>query len=199
MQSRQSDSYPAFEEIARNGTLEEMYSFLEWALEQNPLQPKNSYFKCNSGESYLTAHSIFPWAIDPKSHFVQGDDCQELSNVVQACPKSGHYKHYELDPEVMTLINAKCPAGSFFDSLFPHREKHPRAVTFKECLEFTGKWRIISLERFIDHMERHGGPAYGGCLGHMVFDMIASKAINPLIPLPSLASSAGRRSGKGTW
>jgi hypothetical protein len=123
--------------------------------------------------------------------FIEGDECQELSNVVQACPKSGQYKDYELSSRLMPLIHAKCSQGFSFDFLFPRRHKHPRAVTFKECLEFTGKWRMISLARFIDHMERHGGPAYGGCLGHMVFDMLAVKATNPLIPLP------GARSGKG--
>jgi hypothetical protein len=86
----------------------------------------------------------------------------------------------------MPLINAKCPPRFSFAFLFTRRKERPRAVTFKECLDFTGKWRMVSPARFIDHMERHGGPAYGGCLGHIVFDMLAAKTINPLIPLPSL-------------
>jgi hypothetical protein len=69
------------------------------------------------------------------------------------------------------------------------REHEWRKVTFDECLEYTGKWKALALSEFVDHMERDGDGTIGGCLGHMVFDALAAKALNPLIPLPGLNGS----------
>lgn len=38
-------------------------------------------------------------------------------------------------------------------------------------------------------MERNAEGTMGGCLEHMVFDAIAAKALNPLLPLPVLNGS----------
>jgi hypothetical protein len=169
--------------------VQEMYDFLEWALDREVSQPNNSLFKCNNGESWLTFHSIFPW--EPEKQFwVVRDKCQSLYDLVRSCPQLTNDDG--IPPRERELIKAKCEGGQLRRFWERNFGSTTRNVTFTECLEFAGKWKALSLEGFFEHMERHGGPAYGGCLGHMVFDMIATKAINPLIPLPSLKSERGK-------
>jgi hypothetical protein len=167
--------------------VQEMYDFLEWALNRAVSQPNISMFECNSGESWMTFHSIFPWGT--KSHYWDGDECQNLYDRVKSCPQLTDDDGIPIRQR--ELIKAKCGGGQVRRFWVQNFGSTTRNVTFEECLEYAGKWKTLSLEGLIQHLERNGGPAYGGCLGHMVFDMTAAKAINPLIPLPSLISERG--------
>ena len=65
--------------------------------------------------------------------------------------------------------------------------KHPtKKVKFEEFLAYNTMWNILSVADLVEHMECHGGRKYGGCLGQLLFDMIAGKVLNPLIPLPGV-------------
>ena len=41
----------------------------------------------------------------------------------------------------------------------------------------------MELVEHLEHLECHGSRGFGGCLGQLLFDMIAVKVINPYVAL----------------
>jgi hypothetical protein len=57
----------------------------------------------------------------------------------------------------------------------------PSHVSFEQCLHYAAEGRL-SILGLVEHLECNGSREYGGCLGQLLFDFIAMKVMNPLIP-----------------
>jgi hypothetical protein len=173
------------EETGCQRSLEDMYNFLGWAIDQKPTQPDNSMFQCNR-RCWSTWNN--PWSNGYETHWNYG--CQDVFQRVQRCIKA---RGDTYNDGFRRLVAAKCQGLNHrvdkltwlgLDEITAPREHEHRNVTFEECLEYTGIWKALPVSALIEHMEGEGGRSVGGCLGHMIFDTLAAKALNPLIPLP---------------